>query len=221
MLYAIGEIILVVIGILIALQINNWNNNREISQIEQSMLIDLDSEISSNIEKLKNSIKKHEQSLEAAQEFITLFEDTGKFAKATDSTVNELLLKMDYNYTFDPVTGILKSIISSGQINYLKNKELKYLLASFDDLTKDVNESTLAIETQRPLLLYPSLTKSWIVENGKIIGFSRKRILDDPQFRIATYTLYDNFRKQGLVEENQLLVTMNTIKSIINQEKRQ
>ena len=38
--YAIGEIVLVVIGILIALQINNWNNNRiakniEINQIQQ------------------------------------------------------------------------------------------------------------------------------------------------------------------------------------------
>ena len=28
MIYAVGEIILVVIGILIALQINNWNSNR-------------------------------------------------------------------------------------------------------------------------------------------------------------------------------------------------
>ncbi len=28
--YAIGEIILVVIGILIALQINNWNENRRV-----------------------------------------------------------------------------------------------------------------------------------------------------------------------------------------------
>lgn len=29
MLYAVGEIILVVIGILMALQVNNWNENRK------------------------------------------------------------------------------------------------------------------------------------------------------------------------------------------------
>ena len=30
--YAIGEIVLVVIGILLALQINNWNENRKVVQ---------------------------------------------------------------------------------------------------------------------------------------------------------------------------------------------
>ena len=40
-LYAIGEIILVVIGILIALQINNWNENRKVQNAQNLLLIDL------------------------------------------------------------------------------------------------------------------------------------------------------------------------------------
>ena len=32
-LYAIGEIVLVVVGILIALQINNWNENKKIQNL--------------------------------------------------------------------------------------------------------------------------------------------------------------------------------------------
>jgi hypothetical protein len=51
--YAIGEIVLVVIGILIALQINNWNENRKTDIITQSyyaqILFDLDKE-TKNIE---------------------------------------------------------------------------------------------------------------------------------------------------------------------------
>ncbi|WP_340111910.1 DUF6090 family protein [Maribellus mangrovi] len=39
--YAIGEILLVVIGILIALQINNWNERRKIQVYEQKILTDL------------------------------------------------------------------------------------------------------------------------------------------------------------------------------------
>lgn len=35
--YAIGEIILVVIGILIALQVNNWNENRKNGEIEHKV----------------------------------------------------------------------------------------------------------------------------------------------------------------------------------------
>ena len=32
--YAIGEIVLVVIGILIALQVNNWNNNQQLEKVQ-------------------------------------------------------------------------------------------------------------------------------------------------------------------------------------------
>ncbi|MEX2605497.1 MAG: DUF6090 family protein [Gracilimonas sp.] len=41
LLYAIGEILLVVIGILLALQVNTWNENRKIANEEQAILIRL------------------------------------------------------------------------------------------------------------------------------------------------------------------------------------
>jgi len=41
LLYAIGEIILVVIGILIALQVNNWNEYKKDRAIERKLLIEL------------------------------------------------------------------------------------------------------------------------------------------------------------------------------------
>lgn len=47
--YAIGEIFLVVIGILIALQINNWNQKRildnDLAQIQQRIILDIDNDI--------------------------------------------------------------------------------------------------------------------------------------------------------------------------------
>src|SRR6056300_1690800 len=39
--YAIGEIVLVVIGILIALQINNWNEHRKLQSEELNLLADI------------------------------------------------------------------------------------------------------------------------------------------------------------------------------------
>ena len=44
--YAIGEIVLVVIGILIALQINNWNENRKLQQREVQILNEIKSDLS-------------------------------------------------------------------------------------------------------------------------------------------------------------------------------
>ncbi|APX99918.1 DUF6090 family protein [Lacinutrix venerupis] len=63
LIYAIGEIVLVVIGILIALQINNWNENRkqqaEITDIYTQIVLDLDNDIDefSNTIKYYDSIK--------------------------------------------------------------------------------------------------------------------------------------------------------------------
>jgi len=53
LLYAIGEIALVVIGILIALQINNWNEYQKAVKSENELLTSLQNEISANIEQLK------------------------------------------------------------------------------------------------------------------------------------------------------------------------
>ena len=39
--YAVGEILLVVIGILIALQVNNWNEERKIHAFERKILTDV------------------------------------------------------------------------------------------------------------------------------------------------------------------------------------
>ena len=50
--YAIGEILLVVVGILIALQINNWNENKKDIEKEQQILLSLREEFKQNIKEL-------------------------------------------------------------------------------------------------------------------------------------------------------------------------
>lgn len=52
MFYALGEIILVVIGILLALQINNWNETRKIENLNRIMLRQLQEENEANLEVL-------------------------------------------------------------------------------------------------------------------------------------------------------------------------
>ena len=54
--YAIGEIVLVVIGILIALQINNWNENKKVKAFELKMLKELSIAIQKDIEYTENHI---------------------------------------------------------------------------------------------------------------------------------------------------------------------
>ena len=62
MRYAVGEIVLVVIGILIALQINNWNENRKSNKRETNLLIELKTNLLTNVNNLKSDIDKQENS---------------------------------------------------------------------------------------------------------------------------------------------------------------
>lgn len=64
--YAIGEIILVVIGILIALQINNWNESR--NQSKKELLL---------MSNLKNDIKEDIISLERQDSIFLIFQTNG------------------------------------------------------------------------------------------------------------------------------------------------
>jgi Family of unknown function (DUF6090) len=59
--YAIGEIVLVVIGILIALSINNWNTDRQNKNIRTQLLLKLDIELQSNIDRLFFLSDKYEE----------------------------------------------------------------------------------------------------------------------------------------------------------------
>ena len=54
LLYAIGEIVLVVIGILIALQVNNWNENRKLQNEELNLLLELKSNLEVTLNNFKN-----------------------------------------------------------------------------------------------------------------------------------------------------------------------
>jgi hypothetical protein len=74
MLYAIGEIILVVIGILIALQINNWNEHRKSSGNELNVLLSLNSDLKENLKELKGLFDVFEESNHYGQRIIAALE---------------------------------------------------------------------------------------------------------------------------------------------------
>ena len=215
--YAIGEILLVIIGILIAVSINGWNEDRKLKNAEQSILKDLKQEMIINLKALEFVISENEKSFEAAIEMRTLFKDRATFDKMSDSLFFVLIRKMNRNFTYDPKNGILNSIISSGQINQLSNKELKYLLASLKELTTDAMENTLKIERQRDDLMKSAWTNAMIIKDGKNLGYNVKSIYEHPEFRWATEHLFYSQRKDGLPEEKELTATLEHIIELINE----
>jgi len=63
LLYASGEIILVMIGILLALQVNNWNENRKAEEKELKLLIELEDDLIETKKDLMTDIERIPQLL--------------------------------------------------------------------------------------------------------------------------------------------------------------
>ena len=63
--YAIGEIVLVVIGILIALQINNWNNNHQLEKLQQKYLTEIRNNLQTELPDIKFNIAFNESRLKS------------------------------------------------------------------------------------------------------------------------------------------------------------
>ncbi|WP_411767609.1 DUF6090 family protein [Winogradskyella sp. A3E31] len=111
--YAIGEIVLVVIGILIALQINNWNENRKqqikLQQIYHEILADLKRER----DYANFIINKFEGQRKAYSDYLESFSNT----KITRKSIYRKLLELNMEgYPINSNSSIVESLQNSGEI---------------------------------------------------------------------------------------------------------
>ena len=157
--YAIGEIVLVVIGILIALQINNWNENRKANQQELQLLESLQNEFTFNKNELDRSIEKAQIIQNRCE---TLLKNTGNHEMKLSKTESDSLINWGLTniITYDPSNGILSDIINSGKIQIIKNKKLKNYLSNWNGILNDVKEDETWAGNERNNIIYPFLYRN-------------------------------------------------------------
>ena len=119
---------MVVFGILIALQINNWNENRKnikiANQYKKSLLRDLEQDLRSIEIRIENSDSR----IYGVERFLNYLENDieyGEFAKRED------IIRAGWLNFFDPVLGTYNDLISSGNINLIKDDSLKILMNDY------------------------------------------------------------------------------------------
>tara|TARA_R110001592_G_scaffold26361_6_gene98839 strand:- start:371 stop:1108 length:738 start_codon:yes stop_codon:yes gene_type:complete len=121
--YAIGEIILVVIGILIALGINNWNEKRTTSNQSNIYLKNLNKELNKNIEVLKWESKKFESIAEIAHHYHSKLMD--KSSKIEDTIISNFVLKINPIPSLNLSRTVLRDYLNSGFLKDIQNDTLK------------------------------------------------------------------------------------------------
>ena len=169
--YAVGEIFLVMIGILLALQVNTLNQARLDRISEKRILQELRSEfdinkkkLESQIERLKNNITYNENYLKGLSQDslrpIDIYEyNTGTYATAG---------------TINPNFSVITTIISTGEIGLIKNDSLRYLLAQWTDISGNFIENE---ELHLNYFLYeiaPYMSETFLraYSNGQRLQFS-------------------------------------------------
>jgi hypothetical protein len=139
LIYAIGEIVLVVIGILIALQINNWNQSKQeqtslseyLTSISQNIKVDIE-----NLEYIKTT-RKNVMARVPRMTFTLLYSDflerkDVKFGSEVLSTIS------DFEYFNADLSGF-ESIKNSGYLSKLKGKDIENLIYKYYNLVQEVS----------------------------------------------------------------------------------
>ena len=123
LLYALGEIILVVIGILIALQINNWNEHKKQQAEEQRILKKLKIDVENDTLQLISHIQKSEKRIQLLESLMkTLSENNG-----TDilDFINDGINSIGYENYFRVNSGTYDESVAAASIKFIANDSLR------------------------------------------------------------------------------------------------
>ncbi len=143
LLYAVGEIILVVIGILIALQINNHSELKKIRKQEVLLLTNLANEIQLDILQLENNTVTSSERLKRLEGIIQSLESAQTIDKSQ-------FIQQSFEFVFDNYfksnSGIFDEAVSSGRMSYVQNEHLRQ---NIFDYYRNANEGDNDVTTRQ------------------------------------------------------------------------
>jgi hypothetical protein len=173
--YAIGEIVLVVIGILIALQINNWNEKRKENKISQEYLIGINNDIKKDLEQVDEILEAQFISISLISSIEYVFteefhepERHVSFFNALDTSNIKSLFYRSTSYR--PRRGTYNSLISDGKSGYIKDRDAFQLIQEiYDEENPRVASSYEVIKEfeSKIILAYPYEKKYWTYSDLK------------------------------------------------------
>ncbi|PWI29321.1 hypothetical protein DI383_12860 [Flavobacteriaceae bacterium LYZ1037] len=228
LLYAIGEIVLVVIGILIALQINNWNENNKLQKQEKQIYVELKSDLIQTKKDIENTAIQHKKAAKLTQQLI--FDIQRKVAYS--DTVYREFVSSNWDRQIIPKTSAFENLKNVG-LNILSNDSLRMDLTNLYQLELKRFDDELGLSSSNDnikKLLYPYIekylyadieeTKSWgfkhtdsIVVPNLIIKDYDVFLIDNSLIKALQLTLYNRNRKVDLETETIIKID-ETIKRI-------
>ena len=195
--YAIGEILLVVIGILIALQINNWNEDRKEIIEERSILQNLYDEFSENKKVYAQNIVETKSAKQLGYRIMNLM---GKpEAKIKTENIDSLLYFVLEPGEFRPSENTINDLIQSGRLRLLRNKKLKTLLYNWQSQLKDVEVAFERVELKVDNELIPYLSKHYALKD--IDKYGALNWKDNSELNVNKYAIFYDIEFENIIDD--------------------
>ncbi|MDT7833191.1 DUF6090 family protein [Flavobacteriaceae bacterium S356] len=184
--YALGEIILVMVGILLALQVNNWNESRKDRIRENAILKELHRDFKKNLQQFNEIVAVHEKSLRGSNRFKKFINHPNPI-QVRDSIGKYYFLAFN-GVSYNPSNGIVTSLISSGEYKLIKNDTLRNYLISWKDALEDYTE-----EEQVSNRLWSEKIEPFLIDNGDLAN------LTNPiNFKLITTMKFKNLTQRHI-----------------------
>lgn len=169
--YTVGEVFLVVVGILIALQIDNWNRESQEEKELNEYLLKISENVSSDIELADSLLQRRIQIREICKKGLNAIE-SGK-DKTHSLAIKTINLFADFE--FAPTRSGFESLTSSGYIGKLKRSQLDSLLFQYyrtiDDLNREeksfngfIESMEIAMNSSNELFTVYKLTMGYEID---------------------------------------------------------
>lgn len=148
--YAIGEIVLVVIGILLALQINNWNQDRLATIEEHNIYKNLNTEFKTNKVLLQEDLNQNNNSLATGRILMDLIGSDENTLKTIN--LDSLIFQLFESGGVDFSENTILELIQAGKMQFIQNDSIKNLI--FDWTQKKANLVSSYNQKQRVLNIF-------------------------------------------------------------------
>ena len=218
--YAIGEIILVVIGILIALQINNWNEQNRIDKIENTYLTRLSQDLDDNITSWEKLIQNEEKRHEGIKQFIKFGLNKNKDSSLSVLPHFNIIGRWD-DLTINQVT--FDEMKSSGKLDIISNDSIKISLLQLDQLYKKVFERNNTRKTSHNKYINDPITDvintlNFIVLDNALSELHPKKYTNEElesHYRLFQSDFFELFNNQRFM--NSIVTSMYSYELVLSE----
>lgn len=151
LIYAFGEILLVMIGILLALQVNNWNNKRIETKREYNYIKNIERDLNNQLLAIDTQIEFEAAVADNCNKVLEPYNETNTLS--IDNSFALALGSMTSRRTFRNPNPAYKELISSGSISLISDEEFKNKLINYYEELNRIeqviaNNNTLFIDQE-------------------------------------------------------------------------